>query len=490
VAHQVHEAPRAPAADTAAATARAHTSLTGRILRYGQRHVDVALILMGLGVLFVLPVAPPRPQWHPGVLLWHDGWERYRVLDAFVHGTPLGSLRDVHRGWSDRWPYFPTLMATPLWYLGELVKTPSWWIARFNWFVTASCLAVLWLALRRRVDARLLKMFVLLVLAGSMLPGQLVAFFPFEVFSALLIGTGVILACTRWPVVGWTAVVVGSAGLPASLAALALVVAVMVVIGRRLRLLLVPVAAALLICADQWVRNGTFGTGYASRDHGSYSVLPYAAHPGFSYPFGFGVLALLFSAGKGLVFFAPGLLIPARRALSAAHRGLWRSQLLLLVFVGGLVLTYARWWGWDGGFFWGPRFFLIASLPACLALAARLRHPPASVAGRLAVLGVLALSVWVAVDGAVFGLAGLQICDPPLRGSAPYLCDSVPEFSVLWHPFIHGLHVSGWRHLAYLVFAAAVFVRLAAPLTTATARDAIKRPAARDLRGLVAGWRI
>lgn len=489
MAERVLDAPLVPAAAGGASGATGREPLRGS--RLGMGHLDVVLILIGLGVLFVLPVAPPRPQWHPGALLWHDGWERYRLLDAFVHGTPLGDLRRIHRGWSDRWPYFPTLIAAPLWYVAELVKTPSWWIARFNWFVTASCLTVLWLGLRSRVDTQLLRTFFLLVLGASMLPGNLVAFFPFEVFSALLIGTGIILACTRWPVAGWTAVVIGSATVPATLAGLALAVAVTVVIRRRLRLLLVPVAAALLICADQWVRNGTFGLGYASKDHGFHSVLPYAGHPGFSYPLGFGLLAVLFSAGKGLVFFAPGLLIPARAALSAAHRGLWHSQCLLLVLVGGLVLTFARWWGWDGGFFWGPRFFLIASLPACLALAARLRHPPQSVIGRLAVLAVLALSVWVAVDGAVFGLSGLQACDPPLRGSTPYLCDSVPEFSVLWHPFVQGLQVSGFWHLAYLVFAAAVFVRLAGPLLIDTVRHAPSgRLMAWSPRSLVAGWRI
>ncbi len=459
--------------------------------RLGPGHLDLVLILVGLGVLFVLPAAPPRPQWHPGALFWHDGWERYRLLNAFVHGTPVSALRHVHRHWSDRWPYLPTFAALPLWYLGELVKTPSWWIVRFNWFVTAGCLGVLWLGLRRRVDTGMLQTFFLLLLGASMLPGHLAAFFPLEVISALLIGTGVILAATGRPVSGWTAVVLGTASIPATLPALMLVATVAAIIRRRLRLLVIPAAAGLLICADQWVRNGTFGLGYASTDRGAHSVLPYSTHPGFSYPLGFGLLAVLFSAGKGLVFFAPGLLVPARRALSLTHRGLWRSQLLLLCFVAGLVVTLARWWGWDGGFFWGPRFFLVASVPACLALAARLRHPPGSVAGKLAVLGVLVLSVWVAIDGAVFGLSGLQICDPALHGNTTYLCDSVPEFSVLWHPFVGGLHITGGRHIAYLLFALAVLVRLAGPLLAQTLRQSARGwPAGWQLRGLLAGWHL
>ncbi len=489
MSERVLDAPVVPRPATGASPPAGHER--PRRPRLGLGHLDLALILVGLGVLFVLPVVAPRPQWHPGMLFWHDGWERYRLLNRFVHGTPVSELRNVHRHWSDRWPYLPTFAALPLWYLGELVKTPSWWIARFNWFVTAGALAVLWLGLRRRVDTGLLQSFFLLLLGASMLPGHLAAFFPLEVFSALLVGSGIILVGAGWPLVGWAAVVIGTASIPATLPALMLVVAVAMLTRRWLRLLVVPAAAGLLICADQWVRNGTFGLGYASTDRGAHSVLPYSTHPGFSYPLGFGLLAVLFSAGKGLVFFAPGLLVPARRVLSATHRGLWRSQLLLLCFVAGLVVTFARWWGWDGGFFWGPRFFLVASVPACLALAAGLRHPPRSVAGKLAVLGVLVLSVWVAIDGAVFGLSGLQICDTALHGNTTYLCDSVPEFSVLWHPFVGGLHVTGGRHIAYLLFALAVLVRLAGPLLAQTLRQtALGWPPAWRPGRLLAGWHL
>src|SRR5262249_55819704 len=128
---------------------------------------------------------------------------------------------------------------------------------------------------------------------------------------------------------------------------------------------------------------------------------------GFSEPFLIGLLSILFSFGKGLLFFAPGLLLPLRGALAGLAEGTRRllatTHLLWVAFLGGLVLVYARWWAWYGGWFWGPRFFLIASLPACLALALRLRpaRRPALL-GDLATLGVLALSVWVGIDGAVY----------------------------------------------------------------------------------------
>src|SRR2546430_10361340 len=42
----------------------------------------------------------------------------------------------------------------------------------------------------------------------------------------------------------------------------------------------------------------------------------------------------------------------------------------------GIVLVYGTWWAWYGGFTWGPRFLIFASLPASLLLAAQIRRPP------------------------------------------------------------------------------------------------------------------
>src|SRR5207237_9070910 len=52
-------------------------------------------------------------------------------------------------------------------------------------------------------------------------------------------------------------------------------------------------------------------------------------------------LAALLWFGKGLEFYAPGLILPIRRAL-----GVYR---LWLGFLAGLILVYARWWEWWGG---------------------------------------------------------------------------------------------------------------------------------------------
>jgi hypothetical protein len=61
--------------------------------------------------------------------------------------------------------------------------------------------------------------------------------------------------------------------------------------------------ALAVILLDNWVRTGSIQTAaYAAADRGGDNGLPYAGLPGFSYPFFLGLLAILFSFGRGLVF--------------------------------------------------------------------------------------------------------------------------------------------------------------------------------------------
>jgi hypothetical protein len=101
-----------------------------------------------------------------------------------------------------------------------------------------------------------------------------------------------------------------------------------------------------------------------------------------------------------------------------------------------LIVVYAKWWAWYGGWFWGPRFFLAACIPASLALATRSTpdaRAPAAV--HLAVAVAILLSFWVGVSGLVFDQRGLGICMANAF-ALESLCHFVPEMSALWHPFM------------------------------------------------------
>jgi len=132
-----------------------------------------------------------------------------------------------------------------------------------------------------------------------------------------------------------------------------------------------------------------------------------------------------------------------------------------------MVAVYCRWWAWyGGGDYFGPRFFLFTSLPASVALAARLRTAYSSLVACTLTLLVLALSIWVGIVGAI---------DPDTPGicfannyALEHLCWYTPEFSALWRPVIDWPSVSA-SSAVFALLALVAFVRLAAPLVAVIA---------------------
>jgi hypothetical protein len=238
---------------------------------------------------------------------------------------------------------------------------------------------------------------------------------------------------------------------------------------KRLRYVLVIVAACAFILIESYVRRGSLtGSGY-DNDHGVKTIMPYSGLPGFSYPFFFGLLSILFSFGKGLFFFAPGLLLPIRKTLLKAQQSqLYQVYILWIYFLSGLILLYSRWWAWQGGIFWGPRFFLIASLPASLALAVRLKYKnESSLATNILTFIILCLSTWVGINGAVYQW-GAAMTLPTICTQNNYnlemLCYYTPEFGTLWLPFVKHIALDPGQQL-FMAFSLLVFAYLIAPLT-------------------------
>jgi hypothetical protein len=281
-----------------------------------------------------------------------------------------------------------------------------------------------------------------------------------EVFTAVFVGVGVLAAQVGHPRWGWSGVVVGAANTPGSMIGLAAMGASETVSTRRFRFLLVPIVGALMVLAESWVRRGSpWISGYEG-NAGAETILTYSARPGFSYPLVLGLLSLLFSFGKGLVFFAPGLLLSFTGTMSSLAEPLGRAYRLWLWFLAGLVVVYAKWWAWYGGWTWGPRFLLFASIPAAFALAVYMDRAERSLSKNLLLLGILAWSFWVGMSGAVFGLGGLEDCRP---ADYEFLCWYVPEFSPLWRPFVLELPLEA-KGGVLLAYGLLVFAYLAAPV--------------------------
>jgi len=406
-------------------------------------HWEWALIDAGIVLLFF---AVPHA-------LLGDGRVRFETLTDLLERGKLTST-----------PYSVVgpLFSAPLYYVGKLALGSEWWCARFNTLLLAGGLAATASLLHRSVDGRLLRTFFLLIVAASMFPNHVRGYFG-EMFTAVLVLVGVAALSSGRPRLGWTAMILGVANTPATLVGLLFVAIKHVRDSRRVRHVIPVLVTVSLILLESWIRRGNpFVTAYEG-NAGFRTLMPYSGQPGFSYPFFFGLLSTTLSFGKGILFFAPGLLLRIGkddRDVQSELRAFWGYSTW---FLAGLVVVYAKWWSWYGGWFWGPRFFLMASLPASLAIAVELRRLPALGAPVLgALFAVLTLSAWVGVNGAVFNQANLDICEQN-RYALEFLCWYAPEFSVLWHPFIAPVSLSSDQAL-FIAYGGLVYVWLSVPL--------------------------
>ncbi|MGX7676007.1 hypothetical protein [Plantactinospora sp. DSM 117369] len=414
--------------------------------------------LIGAGMLLL--AVHPRPP------MMGDGLVRYQALLQLLEQRQLPETA---------YSLIGPLFAAPLWMVGRWYGDPEPVLAQYNLLLFGFGLVALHLLLRDRMDRRLLRRFLLVLVAGSMAAAHVQDFYG-EMFTATTVGVGLLAATlpgTGRPtrLAGWAAVVLGVANTPASVVALGLVVGVLCFRERRLRYLLVLLAAGTLVAGEAWLRLGDpLHRAYANNGGGQ-TVMPYSGEPGFSYPLLLGVVAILFSFGKGLLWFTPGLFLPARRWLAErAGRGVAGVWLLWLVFVAGLVLVYASWWAWYGGLYWGPRFFLLAILPASLVLAVRLGAAEAGPWANLATLAAVLLSVWGAANSLLYAQLWPWTCYDN-NYYLESLCHFTPEFSPLWYPLVERPALTGMQRVALAGYAV-VLLWLVAPVLGRLARQA------------------
>ncbi|MEE6257747.1 hypothetical protein [Plantactinospora sonchi] len=431
--------------------------------------------LIGVGMV-VLAVTPRKE-------MIGDGLARYYALVGLLEQQKLSDTA---------YSLIGPLFATPLWFVGRWTDDTQAVVAQYNFLLFTLGLMVIHILLHKRIDDRLLRRFLLLLIAGSMIGAHLQDFYG-EVFTTVTVGVGLLAATLPWTgrwtrIGGWVAVVLGVANTPATLLALGLVVGLLCLRRRRLRYLAVPLVTVLLMMGEAWLRFGDPLHSVYLDNGGGRTVMPYSGEPGFSYPFLLGVVAILFSFGRGLLWFTPGLFLPIRRRLreegGAAGDDVWSFWLLWAVFVAGLVLVYASWWAWYGGMYWGPRFFLFAILPACLALAVCLSAERAGPWANLATLAAVLLSVWGAANSLVYGQVRPLICYDN-NWYLEALCHFTPEFSPLWAPLMEAPPLTGLQRLALAGYAL-VLLWFSVPLLARLARQA--GTAVRDHRQLL-GWR-
>lgn len=389
----------------------------------------VETFLIALGVILIFTTFPHG--------IGGDAVERFHSLQQLLE---KGLLTD------SKYSYIGPLFSVPLYLLGSWINSPGYWVARFNPVVFSFYLYFMFQSLKNFIPIEVLRKFSLLIIVASLFPKHLKEFYA-EIFTATLVSWSLLqFALGRHKIIAPILFCLGTANTPAMLigSAGALIARVWQTKKFRSFFLLAPCLAVIFL-ENYFRRGGFFSTGY-EKDLMVKTILPYSGISGFSYPIFFGLLSNLFSFGKGLIWFTPALFLPLSK--SRVPEKIWNAYCLWISCVAGLLLIYSKWSAWYAGWFWGPRFFLIASIPAALSLAYHLAYPSKKTWMNLLVLAILSLSVWVGVNGVVFDQHGLTQCNYDME----MLCWYVPEFSALWNPFVENQQLHSHQRIILVYF--------------------------------------
>jgi hypothetical protein len=271
-----------------------------------------------------------------------------------------------------------------------------------------------------------------------------------EVFSACFVAIAIFLFLQNRFYSGAVMLCLSVWNTPGTAVAGALLLTVFAYREWRLRYLSVIFFLALGIVVENYVKYGVFFPHEYLVVKGDVSLLPYSGRPGFSYPMFFGVISVLLSPGKGLLFYMPPLVF----LLTAT---LWLKEGITkqIIFYGsfyllGLVLLYSRWWAWHGDWFWGPRFFLFASILASFILIQIWQTEKTSLTIKVICFVAALVSFWVGAQGIMYGQDFLDDCYRRPIG-VDFMCHYVPEYSPLWRFFIVLPLITG-RRVAYAIY--------------------------------------
>lgn len=327
------------------------------------------------------------------------------------------------------------LFSLPLAFIDN-VFTIEFFLQRYNFLLFYIGVYCLYKLLYTEKEKHFLSIFAGLLFFASLFPVHLLHYYG-EVFSATLMMIGIVLIQKNKKLMGWVLMILSVANTPATLFPLVLLCAYKIIFEKNRSYLLLPVYALIVLVVEAKIRipHTSLGfTNYLFADKGVETFLPYSGKPGFSYPMVFGILGQLFSFGKGLIFFTPGLLFFPLVLQKIADGNLKKIFFLWLIYLAGLILVYSKWWAWYGGWFWGPRFLLFASIPACFSLAFVLTHAVRKRV-RLTALAIALWSFWVGTSGVLLEQSGLDICASNTY-ALEHLCWYTLEYSVLFHPFV------------------------------------------------------
>ena len=117
-------------------------------------------------------------------------------------------------------------------------------------------------------------------------------------------------------------------------------------------------------------------------------------------PFGSGLAGLLISPGRGLLIYCP-IVVLSSFAWIRFRKRFGAEALFILLATAGLLAGYARWYMWEGGWCWGPRFLVPVIPLLMIPLASHFDGLSGRTVRGVAVYAILCLALIVAVNGIV-----------------------------------------------------------------------------------------
>jgi hypothetical protein len=349
---------------------------------------------------------------------------------------------------------------------------------------------VVWRVLSRHRSQRFIR-HVITMSVASLLGAYLVGFSG-EVFSALALSGGLLsgrLARSRLGRgAGWVVFVLGAANTPALIVAAAAIAVVLTIQQRQLRFLaVVPGVLGVIVLEATWATGSLTWSKYSDEvERGTVTLLPWGEVVGFGWPLWSGLLAVLFSFGRGLMFHLPLWVAgpsPPTDEVARVERALWAATLVL-------IPLYAKWWAWYAGVTFGPRFFMVGAVPLAMAAAAALERTGRSTVRSAVLSAAIVVSAWVAIAGAVFGVTAhaFDTCVGDASFLLEPLCWYTPEYSGLWIPLWKPGPVGRRDVVFILLVAAAVLPTLSA--AAAPLRAPARLTYARAIASLRRPWRL
>ena len=382
-----------------------------------------------------------------------DGLIRYESLDnIFFNASSVIS---------SKYSIIGPLFSLPLLFLEKFLNLNIQITVLFNTML----FLLFWYIFRRefsvKLDNNFTYKFFLAVVFSSFYISNLTTYYA-ETFSSLSIFLAILYFCKEEKII--LAIILFSLGVantPALIIPGFLLLTYFAFKRKQIRYgfyILYPICLVLL--ENVIIRGHLFNSDY-SNDSGFKTILPYSGTPNFSLPFWIGLISILFSFGKGLLFFMPFLFIkPNFKNLTPFLENVYKAS---MIFSVGLVLIYAKWWAWYGGVFWGPRFFLFGTLVASISLISNLNYKYLKTCSRIK-LGVITISFLMSIWVAIANILSLTIKLPEFIFSNNFenehLTWYTPHFSVLGYPLSNLTNLFSNEGLSYDLFVIAFFLIL------------------------------